>query len=363
MSRLDDLIQIAKSKVSQVANRFDRDQSMSGIQAMQGGLGNRIEQSRFGQSLLNNQPLQSFARAGLRTTPIFQNPQKLNVFNAGLTGQYQSPEAVKQFVGQGLQSSSFGLLRNKVPEPTTFAGKAGKFTGGVVGNIPSFSLGTSLLGGTSRNIGNLNRLGRTAMDLGVGATSMALTTPGGLKERTETFKQNFTDPTSIAMSMVLPFGANAVVQGEKRQVAKKVGEALKKELDLSDIKKIDLSEKPKWNMKVKTVYQQIDEPLYEMKGKFTDLESSIISRIKDTYDKTGKIEIDDGFDMMDIFKKRIAKVKHDRFSQENALEELWQHAKTSQVRYNSTIDTPKLEVQPSSLVGEAGSAKKLSLKG
>lgn len=299
------------------------------------------------QGLLNNQPLQKFSQAGLRTGyQVNTNPQQFNVLSAGLTGRNSAPEPIRQAVGQGLESASFGLLRNRVPEPTTTAGKVGKFAGGVVGSIPAFTAGTALLGGTTRNIGNLSRLGRTALDLGVGATSMALTTPGSLKERAASFKENVKDPLQIAMSLALPFGANAVAQSEKKVVARKVGEALKKELEKFDLPKIDVSEKPKWNMRVKTIYEQVDEPLFKLRNSLKEQEARVIANIKQSYDRNGKIDSADALDIMELFKRKIKGVRHDKFTPEVALEEMWQHAKNNQVQFASDIKTPKLSVEP-----------------
>lgn len=311
------------------------------------------------QGLLNNQPLQKFSQAGLRTGyQVNTNPQQFNVLSAGLTGRNSAPEPIRQAVGQGLESASFGLLRNRVPQPTTTAGKVGKFAGGVVGSIPAFTAGTALLGGTTRNIGNLGRLGRTALDLGVGATSMALTTPGSLKERAASFKENVKDPLQIAMSLALPFGANAVAQSEKKVVARKVGEALKKELEKFDLPKIDISEKPKWNMRVKTIYQQVDEPLFKLRNSLKEQEARVIANIKQSYDRNGKIDSADALDIMELFKRKIKGVRHDKFTPEVALEEMWQHAKNNQVQFASDIKTPKLSVEPTGKLQELETASK-----
>lgn len=156
------------------------------------------------QGLLQNKPLQSFAQAGLRATPLIQQPQRL--LTEGILSKpvrEAVPAATKGFA----QSASFGLYR--APEPTTRSERIGSTVGQMAGFTIPFKGATALIGGGVKNIGRLGRVGRTLVDLAAGSTAVAASRPGSLKERAEAFKSDVTNPLSVGFSAAFPFAAAA----------------------------------------------------------------------------------------------------------------------------------------------------------
>lgn len=120
-------------------------------------------------------------------------------------GWWTAPEPVKQFAAHTQSALSFGLLPAKLPEPTTTLGKIGKYAGEMVGSIPAFELGEGAVAPLVEKAALPKLATKVATNLGSFAIGAGLTQTGGLKQRTEAAREQFS-PAGIALAALPAVG-------------------------------------------------------------------------------------------------------------------------------------------------------------
>jgi len=149
------------------------------------------------------------------------------------TGTAPLPEFATQFRGSALEALTFGLAKNKQPEPTSTSGKVAKVAGQITGFIPAFAGAQSLIGGTASNLSRLSRTGRVATDLLAGTTALTAVSPGSIKERLSVFRKDLTSPYSIAISAIFPFAGSVkpITEGVESVIKKSVKEGVEESVE------------------------------------------------------------------------------------------------------------------------------------